>query len=135
MSDLAAQYQDAERAYTCAVMHVATAEVVAAVASDDLADPLARRIHAAATVALADGRIPDVVAITAGMGPDARTSVVDVYTHPGAVPAHWRSYAEIVLEGAYRRRAVAVAERIIQAAEESSLDVLAGALGMAKVFL
>lgn len=135
MTDLAAKFQDCERAYACAIMHVGTAEIVAAVGTDDLSDHVARKIHAAATVAVADGRSPDLVTLTLGLPPDARTAIVDVHSHPGAVPAHWRTYAELVREGAYRRRAVAVAERVIQAAEESSLDVLAGALGMAKVFL
>lgn len=131
MTDLAVRYRDAELSYCCAVMHVCSAEIVAAVGTDDLADPLARRIHSAAAVALAGGLAPDLVTLTLGLAPDARTAFVDVFTHAGAVPAHWKTYVDLVREGSYRRRAVAVAERIIQSAETSTTDVLAAALTQA----
>lgn len=130
--DLAARYCDAERAYACSLLHIGTAEVVDAVASDDIADPVARGIHATARVLLDRGRPVDPVTLVleaVSTLPGRWTEhVPKVACHPGSVPVNWPTYAAAVREGAYRRRAVAVAERIVQAAETSTVDRLAEVL-------
>lgn len=130
--DLTARYCDVERAYACALLHLGTSDVVDAVASSDLGDPVARGIHETAVAMLKQGRPIDPVTLALEASRTItghwQEKVPLVLTHPGAVPSNWAYYAEQVREGALRRRAVALASSIVQAAETSTVDRLNDAL-------
>jgi replicative DNA helicase len=134
--DLAAQYRDAEQAYCCAILHTGSREVIDAVPTVALADPVARGIHKTARQLIAAGIAIDLVTVTTALvsGPTPgnwQADVPAIYCHPGAIPRNWHSYVALVREGDYRRRAVAAAERVVQAAETSSLETLSGLLAEA----
>lgn len=133
-ADLIERYRDVERALASCVLAHGKAEVVEAVTPDQIADPTARAIVAAAAALLASGCRPDPVTVAQVLGQRQRDwpgRITEVHQHPGAVWANWAAYAGLVREGDYRRRAVAAAERIIQAAESGDLDTLANVLAVA----
>lgn len=132
--DLAERYRIPERAFACAVLHVGTPEVLAAVQPAQVADPLARQVLEVSRRIAARGQHPDAVTVGAEPGaliPRWPVEVVNLYTEPAFIPANWPTYAALVTEGWQRREAVAAAERVVQAAETQDLGVVVDALAAA----
>lgn len=124
---LVERFADAERAYACAVLHLGSAEIIEALPAGHFADPVARGIVELAGYLHRCGDTVDLVTVSlvrTQSPPNWSRDCVDVYTIPGAIPANWRAYREIVAEGHIRREAVKLAERILRAAQESELTTL-----------
>ena len=134
MSDLSQRYRDAERALACCVLHHGTREVIESVKPGQVADPIARLIIAAAAALLDSGSEVDIITVALvrrDQDRDWPTKVQAVYACEGAVLTNWKTYAAHVAEGDFRRRAVALAERVIHAAEVQGIDCVADALAAA----
>lgn len=129
--DLADRYRDVELAYAACVVRCGAKQIIAALDSDDLADPVAGAIHRAAVELTEAGQPVDAITLgfrLAAQPGDLQHQVAEVLTYRGAVEANWRAYADLVLEGAWRRRAVQAAGRLAQAANHGAPATLDGAL-------
>lgn len=127
------RYRDAELALACCVLHQGRGEVIETVKPESVADPTARAIIEVAAELLATGSPVDCITVSLARANnrDWPSKVHSVYAHPGVVPANWRTYRSLVTEGAFLRRAVAAAERILHAADIGKPELVADALSAA----
>jgi replicative DNA helicase len=127
-AEIAATFTPADRSYACAILHTGSAEVVGAVESDQIGDPVAREIHRTAVELLARGVPIDCATVTqAGLATRPSPWVADVlgiYLDAATIPANWKTYVATVHEGHHRRRAAQIAAQINDAAHRKPLNQL-----------
>lgn len=127
----------AEEAFIGALLHMPApmaSQALDLVCDDDLADYLHGRIISIVRLLVAEGTAPDPVVVltraradgfvTGAQATQAMAMRLAELYQSVPTPASWRLYGQAVIDEALRRQCVAMGTRVLQAAENCSLDVL-----------